>query len=58
MVAACLAYKMDEPSVLSETGLVEPGDDLLSHTSGGALPSAAAFLTFVFGKGTSVSMRP
>ena len=53
-----MACKMDEPSVLSETGLVEPGDDLLSHTSGGALPSAAAFLTVVFGKGTSVSMRP
>ena len=49
---------MDEPSVLSETGLVEPGDDLLSHSSVAALPLAATFLTFVFGKGTSVSMCP
>lgn len=36
----------------------EPGDDLLSHSSGAALPSATAGLTIVFGMGTCVSPRP
>ncbi len=47
--------KMEKPGILSDPGLQEAGDGLLSHHLSVAVPSALQGLTAVFGMGTGVA---
>ena len=46
---------MTKPEILSDPGLHEAGDGLLSHHLAVAVPSALQGLTAVFGMGTGVA---